>query len=243
MLSELLITSLSQSKYIRVISGEEMYTILKRLGIAEARKYSSEDIENIAVQTRATHVLRGSYLKAGESFIITAGLQKPGTGETSNPLRLEAGSEKDIIVKVDELTRQVKEGLNLSAAQIATDFEKEAGKITTSSPEALKYYIEGRRAHERMEYKKAIAFMKNAVEIDPEFVMAYRSMASENMNLGHAAEGRKYLKKALELSDRLPENERLLIEGQVFFFDENYTKAIEYPGKIGKGLSGSPRGS
>ena len=109
------------------------------------RKYSSEDIGKIAAQTRATHVLRGSFIKAGESFIITAGLQKPGTGESSSALRLEASNEKDIIVKVDELTRQVKEGLNLTPAQIASDIEKEAGKITTSSPEALKYYIEGRR--------------------------------------------------------------------------------------------------
>ena len=144
-LAELLITDLSQSRFIRVVTGEEMYTILKRLGLADARKYSSEDIEKIAAQTRATHVLRGSFIKAGESFIITAGLQKPGAGESSTALRLEARDEKDIIAKVDELTRQVKEGLNLTAAQIASDIEKEAGKITTSSPEALKYYIEGRR--------------------------------------------------------------------------------------------------
>jgi TolB-like protein len=85
MLSELLITSLSQSKYVCVIAGEEMYSILKRLNLADARKYSSEDIEKIAAQIQATHVLRGSFIKAGESFIITAGLQKPGTRENPPP--------------------------------------------------------------------------------------------------------------------------------------------------------------
>jgi TolB-like protein len=175
-LAELLIAGLSQSKYIRVISGDEMYTILKRLGLADARKYSSDDIEKIAAQTRATHVLRGSYIKAGESFVITAGLQKPGTAESPTALRLEARDERDIIPKIDELTRQVKEGLNLTATQIAGDIEKEAGKITTSSPEALKYYIEGRRLQENYENEKSIAHMEKAVEIDPEFVMAYRSL-------------------------------------------------------------------
>jgi serine/threonine protein kinase/tetratricopeptide (TPR) repeat protein len=240
-LAELLIADLSQSRYIRVISGDEMYTILKRLGLTDARKYSSEDIEKIAAQTRATHVLRGSYLKAGETFVITASLQKPGTGENASALRLEARDEKDIIPKVDELTRQVKEGLNLTPAQIAGDLEKEAGKITTSSPEALRYYIEGRRLQENMENERSIAHMEKAVAIDPEFAMAYRSMGVAHQMLGHMAEARNDYKKALDLSDRLPENERLLIEGiWQGVGEEDFGKAIEvlerlvkvYPGHM-----------
>jgi tetratricopeptide (TPR) repeat protein len=172
-------------------------------------------------------VLRGSFIKAGDSFIITAGLQKPGTTESSTPLRLEASNEKDIIVKVDELARQVKEGLNLTAAQIENDFQKEAGKITTSSPEALKYYIEGRRLHNQGKFPESIAHMEKAVEIDPEFAMAYRSLAMSNYNSGNAAEARKYIKKALELSARLPENEKLFIEADVVYIDEDYKKEIE----------------
>jgi serine/threonine protein kinase/tetratricopeptide (TPR) repeat protein len=240
-LTELLIGALSQSRYIRVVSSDQLYTILKRLGLADARKYSSEDIEKIAAQTRATHVLRGSYIKAGESFIITAGLQKPGTGESPTALRLEARDEKDIIPKIDELTRQVKEGLNLTATQIAGDIEKEAGKITTSSPDALKYYIEGRRLQENYENEKSIPHMEKAVAIDPEFAMAYRSMGVAHQMLGHVAEARNCYKKALDLSDRLPENERLLIEAiWLAVGEENYAKAIEvlerlvkiYPGHM-----------
>jgi serine/threonine protein kinase/predicted Zn-dependent protease len=240
-LTELLIEALSQSKYIRVVSSDQLYTILKRLGLADARKYSSEDIEKIASQTRATHVLRGSYIKAGESFIITAGLQKPGTGESPTALRLEARDEKDIIPKIDELTRQVKEGLNLTSAQIAGDIEKEAGKITTSSPEALKYYIEGRRLQENYENEKSIAHMEKAVAIDPEFAMAYRSLGVAHQTLGHMDEARNYYKKAFDLSDRLPENERLLLEAiWLAVGEENFAKAIEvlerlvkiYPGHM-----------
>jgi serine/threonine protein kinase len=245
-LAELLIADLSQSRYIRVISGDEMYTILKRLGLTDARKYSSEDIQKIAIQTRATHVLRGNYIRAGETFVITASLQKPGAGESASALRLEARDEKDIIPKVDELTRQVKERLNLTAAQMANDIEIEAGKITTSSPEALKYYIEGRRLQENMENEKSIAYMEKAVDIDPEFAMAYRSLGVAHLTLwqlqgGHQAESLKCFKKAFDLSDRLPENERLLIEAiWQDVGEENFAKAIEvlerlvniYPGHM-----------
>ena len=237
-LAELINTDLSQSRFIRVVTSEEIYTTLKKLGLADSRKYSSEDIEKIAAQTRASHVLRGSFIKAGEGFIITAGIQKPGSPESSSALRLEARDEKDIIPKIDELTRQVKEGLNLTAAQIASDIEKEAGKITTSSPEALKYYMEGQRHYQKSEYEQAIAYMEKAVEIDPEFAMAFRTMALAHGDLQNTAEFRKYFKKALELSTRLPENERLLIEGQSFFYDENYAQAIETLGRLVKSYPG-----
>jgi serine/threonine protein kinase/tetratricopeptide (TPR) repeat protein len=231
-LAELLIADLQQSRYVRVISGDEMYTILKRLGLADARKYSSDDIEKIAAQSRASHVLRGNYFKAGEGFVITAGLQKPGAGGSPSALRIDARDEKDIIAKVDELARQVKEGLNLTAAQISSDFEREAGKITTSSPEAFKYYVEGRRLHTETKYEQAIAYMEKAVELDPEFAMAFRAMAVSHYNLKHWVEGQKYLKRALELSARLPDNERLLIEADIFFYEEKYAKAVEVLEKL-----------
>jgi serine/threonine protein kinase/tetratricopeptide (TPR) repeat protein len=241
-LAELINTDLSQSRFIRVVTSEEIYTTLKKLGLVDAKKYSSEDIEKIAAQTRATYVLRGSFIKAGEGFIITAGIQKPGTRESSTALRIEARDEKDIIPKVDELTRQVKEGLNLTPAQIASDIEKDAGKITTSSPEALRYYIEGRRHHWKGEQEQAMAFYEKAVEIDPEFAMAYRCLGIAQGVLGHEAERRKSFKKALELSDRLPENERLLIEGESLIYDENDAKAIEVLERLAKIYPGQALG-
>jgi len=241
-LAELINTDLSQSRFIRVVTSEEIYTTLKKLGLADARKYSSEEIEKIAAQTRASHVLRGSFIKAGKGMIITAGIQKPGTGESSTAIRTEASDEKDIIAKVDELTRQVKEGLNLTTAQIATDFEKEAGKITASSPEALKYYVEGRKHHANWEYKQAIPYYEKAIEIDPEFAMAYRALASAHATLGHVAEGWKYSEKALELSARLPENERLLIEAQRYNWNEDYGKAIAVLERLLKAYPGHSAG-
>lgn len=80
-LAELLIADLSQSRFIRVVPGDEMYAILKRLGLAETRKYSSEDIGKVASLCRATHILRGNYIKGAENFVIMAALETPGTGK------------------------------------------------------------------------------------------------------------------------------------------------------------------
>jgi tetratricopeptide (TPR) repeat protein len=139
-----------------------------------------------------------------------------GEGETARTLRLEACGENDIIPKIDELTRQVKEGFNLSAIQ-----------ITTSSPQALKNYIEGRRLFDKLENKLAIACMEKTVEEDPEFAMAYRSMAAAYGNLGNSTGARKYLAKAHELSSRLSESERMLIAADKFKATDRYRKFLD----------------
>jgi tetratricopeptide (TPR) repeat protein len=239
-LAELLMASLSQSKFIRVVPGDEMFTILKRLGMADARKYSSEDIKKIAAQSRATHVLSGSFITAGDIFVITAGLQKPATSESPMTVLLEARGENDIILKVDELTRRVMAGLNFTEAQIAGDLEKEAGQITTSSPEALKYYVEGQNHANRYESSQARECFEKAVEIDVEFAMAYLALSHFYDDRRDIAEARRYLEKARGLSGRLPENERLLIEAQALSWSRDYPKAIAafekllriYPGNI-----------
>jgi tetratricopeptide (TPR) repeat protein len=226
-LAELLAASLSQSKSIRVVPSDEMYLALKRLGLDSARKYSSQDIEKIAAQTQATHVLRGSFIKAGENFVITACLKKPGTSGSPATLRFEARDENEIIPKVDEMARRVKEELSLTADQIENDFEKQAGKITTSSPEALKYYVEGERFRNRAEGLKARAFYKKAVEIDPEFAMAYGGLAITYADERKIAEALKYVDKARALSNRLPEYQRQLIEAVQLFWNYHYSKAID----------------
>ncbi len=226
-LAELLVADLSQSRYIRVVSCEQMLTALRRLGLDEAEEYSSEDMEKIAAQTRAGHVLRGSFVKAGETIVITAGLQEAGLGQSSGIVKLEARDEYDIIPKVDELSRRIKKELRLTRAQMAYDFEKEAGQAITSSPEALRYYVEGRRHQLNNSWELAIASMERAIEIDPEFAMAFRTLATAHRDLGHIAQARAYMTRALELSARLPDGESQFIEGQLSFWDEDHARTIE----------------
>jgi len=144
-LAEWFITDISQSRYINVLSGDRIFSILKKLNLLEAEKYSSEDLIKVANRGRVNHILKGSYIKVGNSFVITVMLQRPETGKAVSSRKVECKGEEEIPQKVDELTKMIKMDLNLSREQIASDFDKQVGKITTSSPEAYKFYIEALR--------------------------------------------------------------------------------------------------
>jgi tetratricopeptide (TPR) repeat protein len=208
-IADLLITDLAQSKYISVLSGDRLFNILSQLDQVEARRV-------------------GNYAKAGENFRINVMLQEASTGELLGSEKVEGIGEKSIFSMVDELTKRIKANFKLSAEEIAGDLDRAVGKITTSSPEAYKYYSEGRKYHSQRDYRKSIQLMERAVAIDPEFAMAYRSMAVSYGNQGYSSDNRRYAQKAFELADHVSERERYKIQGEFYSQSEKtYDKSIE----------------
>jgi len=227
-LSDLLITDLSQSKHIRVLSAERLFDILQQLDQLDASAYSSQVLKEVAARGGVENVLVGNFTRANDTFRINVSLQKASTGELIGSEGVEGHGEKDFYAMVDELTKRIKVNFKLSERQIITDIDKEVGKITTASPEAYKFYSEGRRYHLNGEYPKSIESMLKAVEIDPDFAMAYRSLASAYGNMGFRPARKNTLQKAFELRDRVSERERYLIEGDYYWSSEKtLDKAIE----------------
>jgi serine/threonine protein kinase/Tfp pilus assembly protein PilF len=232
-LSELLIADLSQSKHIRVLSRDRLFNILKEMNLLEAKSYSSKDLEEVAARGRVENILQGAYAKAGENIRINVMLQQASTGELLGSESVEGMGEKSMFSMVDELTRRIKASFRLSEETIASDIDMEVEKITTSSPEAFRYYSEGREQLGKAENLKSIESMEKAIAIDPEFAMAYRAMAVSYGNLGYASARRNNLQKALELSERVSDRERYQIQGDFYSGSEKtFDKAIEAFNKL-----------
>ncbi len=227
-LSDSIIIDLSQSKYINVLSGDRIYSILKKFSLLEAKTYASEDLKNIAAEGRVNHILQGSFSKAGDIFRIDYTLQDMNSGKIVGSDRVQGSGENSLFSIIDELTRKVKSGFELSPQQIAGDIDKSLGQITTNFPEAYRYFMEGRRFQYRGDHRSAIAFYEKAVAMDPEFASCFNMMATAYHNLSLDSEGIKYTEKALELSDRISDRERLRILATRYYYSEQTTdKAID----------------
>jgi tetratricopeptide (TPR) repeat protein len=223
-ISDLLITDLTQSRYLKVLGGDRLFDILSEMDQLEARSYSSGVLKEVAAQGGVNHIVRGSYSKAGDILRINLVLQDAQSGEPIATHSVEGKGEEAIFPLVDELTRWTKESLRLSSEQMASDLDQQIGKVATSSPEAYKFYAEGCDFFQKEEYEQSIATFEKAVALDPEFAMAYRKISVAFGNLGKWEERRHYIQKALELSERLTEREKLLIQGTYF---GSYTTAID----------------
>ncbi len=227
-LSDWLITDINQSKHLNVLSGARLFGVLKRLNLLDEESYAFEDLMQVAAQSNVNHILEGSLSKAGDVFRIDYTLFEASTGDTISSDSVQGEGEESLPSMVDELTKKIKANFNISTEEIDIDIDDEVGKITSSSSEAFKYYSEGRNFHHSGDYRKSIQLMERALEIDPEFAMAFRSMAASYGSLYLLSEREKCLQKALELTDRLSDKESYLIQGDFYRSSEKtYDKAIE----------------
>jgi serine/threonine protein kinase len=206
--AELLTADLSQSKYMKVLPGDQIYKILDDLGQLDAAAYSSDILKQVAQKGRVRHILRGSYIKAGPRFRVSVSLQDMETGEVVGSQTAEAEDEENLFALVDDLTKQIKSDMHLTSKQLESDFDREAAEVTTFSPEAYKFFVEGLRHHYRAEYQLCIESMDRAIAIDPEFASAYGWKAWAYDSAGYHTEFVVAMTKAFELRNRVSERER-----------------------------------
>jgi tetratricopeptide (TPR) repeat protein len=228
-LSRMLSSDLSQSKYIRVLPDDQIYSLLSKMDALEKDNFTTEDLKEIAGRGGASHLLRGMITRSGDSFRIQATLQETrNLAEIAGNYSADGTGEGSFFGMIDQLTRKIKEGLNISASQIAGDVDRRVGEMATSSPEAYKLCSEGYRLNYQGEFAKAVEALEQAVKIDPKYASAFVLLAATYDNMGYASQSKRNYQRALELSDRLPEKDRLFVESMYYLQTERtYDKSIE----------------
>ncbi len=228
-LSDLLITDLAQSKYLRVLSEKKLFYILKQLDQLDSKQYPLEVLQDVAKKGKVEYILLGSFNKAGSQFRIDIKIQEAKTGEIIGSETAQGTGEESIFTSVDELTKRIKNNFEFSEKLIAKDVDRNVGKITTSSPEAYKLYKEGEKYLREGNYPQSIQSYEKAIAIDPECAVAYASIAHVYYNLGNEAEYKKFIQKALLHANRIADKNRYKIQAAHAFFqsEKKWNEAIE----------------
>jgi serine/threonine protein kinase/lipoprotein NlpI len=219
-LPTLLAAGLSQSRYLRVLDDPTIYGILKKLNLLGSEKYTAEELKNIAAEGGATHLLSGNYFTAGGKFIIHLSLIDAKTGSVLKPIQEEAPNKDAIYNSVDPLVKTIKIGLNIPEQLIAEDTYKMLGEVYTKNPQALQNYIEGVRLRQNFKQEEAIKPLETAVELDPGFAMAHLMLGLSYGDIGDFFKKYQHTNKAYELRNKLPEKDRLVIEGNLYMLRE-----------------------
>ncbi|UCE40384.1 MAG: protein kinase [Candidatus Aminicenantes bacterium] len=232
-LAELLIADLSQSQHLVVLSRDRLFNILTEMNLTEASSYSFSDLKEIAKKGGVENVLQGTFAQAGENFRLDIMLQDSSTGKLIGSENIEGKGQESFFSMVDELTKRIKKNFKITSESIASDIDRDIGEITTSSPEAYKYYIEASKFFDAGDYRQAIKLYETATAVDAEFASAYRSMAMAYYNIGYYAEGDKFVQKAFELSDRVSDRELYRNKAEFYRISEKtYDLSIEAYNKL-----------
>jgi tetratricopeptide (TPR) repeat protein len=220
-LTNLIVSDLYQSKYIRVLTAERMNQILKDMNIFGSDSYTTGDLKKISSMDGVTHFLSGAVTKFGDKIRLNISLQEAGKWKTIWAAQQD-GTENDMFDMVDMLTKKIKPQFNLTEEQIADDFDKAVADVTTPNKRALQFYIQAHKAMNDTEWDLAIQNFERATTLDPDFAMAYRFLSGVYNHLAVATGDqsnwdklREAGQKSREAAQRRPpsERERLIIEG------------------------------
>ena len=122
--------------------------------------------------------------------------------------------------------RQQISGKGSSLASIQ-ELDKPLEDTTTSSLAALKAFSEGEETRDKSGDEEAIPFYQRAVELDPNFALAYARLGTLYANTDDRGREVEYHTKAYDLRDRVTDHERFYITAHYYEALGDIPKEIE----------------
>ena len=212
-LPDLLITDLAQSRLIRMVPENRLFQELKRLDVPPEGPFPTEILQRMGATLGVSHFVTGSFARAGDRFRVNLRILDPESAEILYTESASGVGESCFFPMVDELTRKIKTRFGFSPRDLQRDIDKEIGKITTSSPEAMKFYVMGQQHFRGSRFPQSLDAFHNAIRIDPEFALAYRAAAESCGYMEKHEDEKKYILKAMSLLERVSHREQFLIQG------------------------------
>ena len=188
-------------------------------------KYQNKTVDAAEAgrELRVDAILTATFLRAGDRLRVTAQLLDVRTSEILWSERIDAEAS-DIIGVQDTIVQRIVEGLRL---ELSPDEKVELAKGSTADAAASEEYLRGRdclasfiyHTIEREHLDSSIEHFRRAIEIDPQFALAYSALGSSYVNrvlkgLGQAGDhdkAKNAFKKALALDPKLLEARRHMV--------------------------------
>ena len=211
-LKQALAIQLEQSPFMNVLSDQRVNTALKLMNRSRSDRLTQDIAIEVCQRTNSKAVLTGSIASVGSHYLIGLKAVNCQTGDSLGSAEAEADSRDGVLRVLGTVGNQLREKLGESLTSLA-QYSKPLNEVTTISLEALKAFTQGLRASTVGGNQSGLPYMQRAIELDPNFALAYAAMGNTYNDLNEASLAMHYFTKAYELRARVSESERLIIEG------------------------------
>jgi serine/threonine protein kinase/tetratricopeptide (TPR) repeat protein len=229
-LKQALAAQLGQSPFLNIFSDQRVRDSLRFLGRSPDERVTRDVAREICQRQGLKAFLAPSISSVGSHYVMTIEAINSQTGDVLAREQVEAESKEQVIKKIGEATTRLRERLGESLASIQK-FDAPIEQATTSSLEAFKAYSIGLDNHLKGSYFEAIPFYKRAIELDPNFAIAYARLASVYANTGQRDLATGAAQKAFDLRDRVSEREKFYITAYAYTLvtreREKYLETLE----------------
>jgi eukaryotic-like serine/threonine-protein kinase len=198
---------LEQSPFLSIVSDQKIQQTLQMMGQKPDARLTPEIARELCQRTASAAVLNGSIAQIGTPYLLTLKAVNCSNGETLASTEAQASDKNHVLDALGKTASEMRNKLGESLSTVQK-FDTPLEQATTPSLEALKAFSSGRGAASP---PLAIPFLKRAIELDPNFAVAYAWLGVWFTAIGEPSIAADYTSKAYELRDRASEPEKYFI--------------------------------
>ena len=244
-LKQALAIQLEQSPFLNVLSERKVGATLKLMNVSLDVPVTKKVAEEICLRTNSNAVIAGSIVPNGEHYWIGVNALNCHTGDTIASVETEAANRTGLLRALDRVGSEMRGKLGESVASVQK-FNQPLEQVTTPSFEALQAFSRAARISAYKGHGEALPYLKLALELDPNFAIAYLQLGIFYHNLREPSLAHQNVEKAYQLRDRVSQRERYSIEAEYYtIVTRQIDKAIQTFTEWGQNYPGDllPRGN
>jgi serine/threonine protein kinase/tetratricopeptide (TPR) repeat protein len=218
---------LEQSPFLSIISDQQVQQTLSQMDQPADAKLTPPIARELCQRAGSTAVIDGSIGQIGTQYLLTLKAVNCESGRSLASTEAQANDQNHVLEALGKMSADLRNKLGESLSTVQK-FDTPLEQATTPSLEALKAYSSGVRAMTTTGADAAIPHFKRAIELDPNFAVAYAYLGVLENDILESGLAMEYHRKAYELRDRSSEAEKYWITaGYQKAVTGNIEKAIE----------------
>jgi eukaryotic-like serine/threonine-protein kinase len=211
-LKQALAIQLEQSPFLRIVAEERVQQTLRLMSQPTDTHITPKVAREICQRTQSAAVLEGSIASLDNTYIVGLKAVNCANGDVLTQKQIRAEGKTKVLQALDDAAIDLRKQLGESLTTVQK-FDTPVERATTSSLEALKSFSAARKIMlGNADYAAAVAPLKKAIELDPNFAMAHAALGTCYFNLGEIGAAADQSRIAFELRDRVSDVERFYIE-------------------------------
>jgi len=217
---------LEQSPFLSLVSEDRIQETLRQMSQPADAKLTPAIARELCQRTSSAAVLDASIAQVGNQYLLTVTAVNCSNGESLASTEAQANDKDHVLDALGKTASEIRNKLGESLSTVQM-FDTPLEQATTPSLEALKGFSSGREVERTEGDVEEIPFLKHAIELDPNFALAYAFLGIAYMNVGEPSLAADYTRKAYELRDRTSEAEKYFITARFHRVDTGNMEKAE----------------
>jgi len=209
-LKQALAVDLGQSPFLKILSEDRVHQTLREMTRLPSERLTRDLAREVCERAGSKAYLASSIAALGTQYVIGLEALNCASGEVLAREQVTAAGKEQILPALGQAASRLRSEVGESLSSVQR-FDVPLSQATTNSLEALKAYTLGAKYKREKGDAEAIAFQMRAIELDPNFALAYENLGICYSNLNQPSLGAFYLKKAFDLRDHVTEREKFQI--------------------------------